>query len=71
MPEDIFPEAPPEEVQRRSIIFVRDLLSQVHDKLSDPLSIVPGKLSTINAEEIKKDLAEINARIEQLKQKIG
>ena len=69
--EDLFPSASFEECQRRGTIVVEGLLIQVYEKLLDSDCFASGRLPVADAEEIKKSLADIDARIDVLKQKIS
>ena len=64
---DLFPSITPKEIQERSCQRAGELLDDVQKILSN-ISMFP---LLPRLEEVSKELAEINARIEELKQKIN
>ena len=64
---DLFPSVTPAELQERS----RKYAGKHLDEVQKILSKIPRLPLLPRLEEISKELAEINARIEELKQKIN
>jgi hypothetical protein len=67
---DLFAGPTPEELQMRRLDHAKNLLGEVQEKLEMANSAVPGKLPLDKIENLKKKLAEIDAQIDDLKQKI-
>jgi hypothetical protein len=69
--EDLFPNATPEDLQNRNLDRAGLRVGEALECIERILTIPPGRLPLVNVTQLKKDLLDIHAQIDRLKQKIS